>query len=196
MRGRFLLPLAAAAGIALLAMSPAGAAQPYPPAEPVLTVSSGTVVVGETVELTGTGFEPGEEVEIVVSTSPFSALQLEEDAPEQSEFESGSETIAMVPVARSVAAQDSAIDTADGDGTIFALVTLNEVGLATITATGLESDLSASVVVTVVAAGDALATTGSDVWRLVRIGGAVIGVGGLLLLATLVWRPRRDRIKA
>jgi hypothetical protein len=190
MRGRFLIPLAAVAAVALLAMQPAGAQDEYPPEEPLLSVSAGTVVVGGSVVLTGTGFDPGEEIAIEASTSPLAAPQFG-TGPEESE------PVAMVPVAHTTSllagarAQDTV--TADGEGSFTVTVTLTEVGRTTITATGLESGLSASVVVVVVAAADGLPATGSSGWPLLRIGAAVLGLGVVLVLTAALWRYRRTR---
>lgn len=196
MRARILLALAAMTGAMLLASSPAGA-QDYPPEEPLLSVSSTTVVAGETVQITGTGFEPNETILITVSIAPFAAPQVGVD-------DLTGDQVAMVPVAQNLAAPAAPelaggwefTVQADDDGEFTASVTLRKPGIATITATGLESGLSASVTVTVLAAKDGLPETGSDVWRLIRIGGAGIVLGGMLLIGALVWRARRVRVSA
>lgn len=202
MRARFLLAAGIVAGAVLLAISPA-AAQPYPPEEPVLTVSDTTVVDGDVVVITGTGFEPGEDVLITVTTTPLAAPQIGVDEATQEEIamvpasRSLPETAALPEVALPAAAGDwpfSFVVTADEDGNFTATVKLVKVGIATITATGQESGLSASVVVTVLPDGQKLPKTGSDVWRLVRIGGAGIIIGGILLLGALAWRARRDSV--
>jgi LPXTG-motif cell wall-anchored protein len=161
MPGRFLLPLATVAGVVLLGMAPAPAQEPYPPAPPRLSVSTGTVVVGGSVVLTGAGFVPREEIMIGVST---------------------------VPLATPGAVLDA---TADAGGNFTAAVTLTEPGRTTITVTGRTSGISGSVVVTVLAPGETLPETGGSGRSLLRIGGAVLAAGVVLLLVGLLrWRRR------
>jgi hypothetical protein len=197
MYARFLL-LPLAAGAALLAAQPATAQSPYPPTEPMLTVSPATIFTGDCVVVTGAGYGPGEAVELVVSTTPVAAPQFEQDGAEQSE------PIALRPVAQGTCASETCTPAAvqadgmvstDGEGAFSTTRTLTEVGQATITATGQESGLSASAVVTVLACGEALPETGSPFLRLVQVGAAAAGAGALLL-GWLVWRRRRARVSA
>jgi len=181
---RFLLPLAAVTGVALLSLAPASAEE-YPPEEPTLSLSAGTVVVGNSVTLTGSGFDPGEEVAIDVSYGPATALRFTPDGADQAE------PIATALVARSVPALAALSVTTDADGDFSATVTLTETGRATITVTGQTSGMSGSVVVTVVADADALPTTGSSSGGLIWTGVALIGGGSLLLGTLLVRRHRR-----
>jgi hypothetical protein len=182
--GRFLLPLAAVTGVALLSLAPAGAEE-YPPEEPTLTLSAGTVVVGNSVTLTGSGFDPGEEITIGVSYDPAMALRFPPDGADEAE------PIAAALVARSVPALAALSATADADGDFSATVTLTETGRATITVTGQTSGLSGSVVVTVVADADALPTTGSSAGGLIWTGVALIGGGSFVLLGMLLVRRHR-----
>lgn len=188
LRRHIMLPIAALAGAALLAIEPAIAQDetPYPPAQPTLTVDDTLVVSGDTVTVVGTGFAPGEDVQITVTVNAQAAPQ----------FQAGGsgEGIAMVPVA-AVAAQTSQVVTANADGGFTADVTLTLVGQDTITATGLESGRSASVVVTVVPPTPGLPKTGNSTSRLLAVGGGVIALGSALLLGLLLWR-RRDRTEA
>ena len=183
MYARFLM-LPVVAGAALLASVPAAAQDEYPPAEPVLTVSASTVTVGETVIVNGTGYEANEEIELSLSTQPLAAPQLQRDGAEQAD------PIAIQLVAMQDDQNGSAVGNADADGAFIGEVTPQRVGLATITATGLDSGLSASVVITVLPAGDALPETGTGLWSMLRIGAAVLGAGALLVLISLVWRRR------
>jgi hypothetical protein len=185
-RRLLMLPFAVLAGAGLLASAPAIAQEPYPPAEPLLSVSAGTVVAGGSVVVEGTGFGPGEDVLITVATNALAAPQLQQSDT--------AEPIAIVPVARAVSASPEQTVTADGEGGFTATVTLYKPGQATITATGQESGVSASVTVTVLARADGLPETGSaGVPMLLRIGGGTLAAGAALLLATLIWRRRRDR---
>jgi hypothetical protein len=180
----FLLPFAAATGVALLSLAPAGA-EPYPPAEPTLTASAGTVVVGTAVGLSGSGFDSGEKVTIEVSYGPATALRFTPDRADPSE------PVAAALVARSVPAMASHTVTADADGDFTATETLTVIGRATITAIGESSGPSGSIVITVVAAADALPTTGSSAGGLIWTGVALIGGGGFLLLGMLLLRRHR-----
>jgi hypothetical protein len=179
----FLLPFAAATGVALLSLAPASA-EPYPPAEPTLTASAGTVVVGNTVGLSGSGFDSGERVAIEVSYGPAAALWFTPDGAD-------SEPVAAALVARSVPAAAVHNVTADADGDFTATETLTVIGRATITAVGEVSGPSGSVVITVVAAADALPATGSSAGGLIWTGVALIGGGGFLLLGMLLLRRHR-----
>jgi hypothetical protein len=179
----FLLPFAAATGVALLSLAPASA-EPYPPAEPTLTVSAGTVVVGNAVTLSGSGFVPGERVAIEVSYGPAAALWFTPDGAE-------SEPVAAALAARSVPAAAVHSGTADADGDFTATETLTVIGRATITAVGAISGPSGPAVITVVAAADALPATGSSAGGLIWTGVALIGGGGFLLLGMLLLRRHR-----
>jgi LPXTG-motif cell wall-anchored protein len=184
LRRLVVLPIAALAGAMLLTIEPAIAqdGEPYPPAEPMLTVFPATVIVGDSVTVEGSGFGPGENVQITVSTNAQAAPQPQESG--------SAELIAMVPVA-AVSAQASQAVTADGGGGFTTPVTLTQVGTATITATS-ESGLSASAVVNVVPSAEGLPETGNATSRLLTVGGGVVALGSALLLGLLLWR-RRDR---
>src|SRR5512139_781645 len=126
---RRLCALALVAG-GLLLPSGVAAAAPYPIVSPELSVSAATVVVGSTVQVTGVGFQPGETVSI----------------------DSSVQTTAIGRLGRAVAAPVDlparrAITTvvADADGAFTVTLTLDRVGIWTITATGLSSGLVASV---------------------------------------------------
>jgi hypothetical protein len=80
---------------------------------------------------------------------------------------------------------------ADGTGAFSTSVTLTQVGVATITATGAPSGLSASASVRVLAAGAAMPVTGDSTFlSLALIGSALIATG--VIIAVLA-RSRRRR---
>jgi hypothetical protein len=137
---RYLVPLAAAALLALVAPAPAHAV-PYPAGTPNLTASPGTVTVGGTVTVTGSGFAPGDPVTISVTYTP-TAL-----GPRGAG--------AMVPVAYAIPLRlASKWSRPDANGDFTATETLTQVGTATITATS-ASGLTASTSVLVLAGGPA-----------------------------------------
>jgi hypothetical protein len=188
-RRHFLLPLAALAGAMLLAIEPAIAQDDdYPPAAPVLVAGVGTIVLGESVTIEGSGYVPAEDVEITVTIVAQAAPQLQES--------DSAETIAMVPVSRATSAQPPRIVRVAGDGRFAAAITPSRVGIARITATGLESGRSATVIVIVVVSADGLPETGTGGWRLVQVGGGAVALGSVLLLSLFGWRRRRDRTSA
>lgn len=59
---RLLLPIATLALAAAMGPAAAANANPYPPTGPLITVTDGTIMVGESVEVTGSGFAPGESI--------------------------------------------------------------------------------------------------------------------------------------
>lgn len=199
MRGRIILAAAVAAAAALLAAAPASAKQEYPPVDPDLTANPTTVVAGGTTVVTGTGFLPDEDVVITVATTPLAAPQIGVD-------ESTQETVAMVPAARTAPIGRTAVFpptttltvTADDEGGFTVTILLKIPGVATITATGEESGESASVTVTVLPKPfkKGLPETGTNLWRLVWIGGGGTIAGGILLLTGLAWRARREQVDA
>jgi len=170
---RYLVPLAAAALLALVAPAPAHAV-PYPAGTPNLTASPGTVTVGGTVTVTGSGFAPGDPVTISVTYTP-TAL-----GPRGAG--------AMVPVAYEIPLQlAQVVVTPDANGDFTATETLTQVGTATITATS-ASGLTASTSVLVLAA--ALPTTGSSTnYLLVALVGSAVVAAGVLFL--VLARSRR-----
>jgi hypothetical protein len=159
---RLVLPGLVAAFLVALSPVAASGAQPYPPPVPVVTVSPGTVVVGECVEVAGTGFAPGEQVDIVVTYQ----------APGVA---GGSQSVS-----------------ADASGEFGTCVTLDRAGTAIITATGARSGRSGSATVTVLLSRDALPTTGTDRGTHLRTALAGLGavlMGGLVVALTV--RRRR-----
>ena len=147
---------------------------PVPPAAggPSLSVGSTTVVVGGTVTMSGTGFEPGT---ITITSTVGNGLRAHGVA-------------LLSPVNMSV--------TADSSGTFSAVLTLTDVGRNTITATD-SAGHSASMTVLVVAASSAdnggLPNTGVDGTALtLAISGAVVAI---LFGAGLIWLGKTRRRK-
>jgi len=81
---------------------------------------------------------------------------------------------------------------ADANGAFTTNVTLTQVGLATVTATGAPSGLTASATVRVLAAGAAMPVTGDDAnyLGLALIGSAVVAAG---VIIAVIARSRRRR---
>jgi hypothetical protein len=194
-----LLGLTAQAGIV-------NAAQGYPPATTVTVNISGanisvvdgniTVLIGGEFTFSGDGFDAGEGIEIVISgpsglRSTGGLTQLN--------------TAALVPDA-----------TADGNGKFATAITLNSLGITTISAVGRASGKSASLTVTVVAPGgeagtmvaavgtgtagvakstadDGLASTGASIAGSLAIGFFALFAGlALLFYGTRGVRRRRS----
>lgn len=173
---RLLLPIVGAL-IAVAAPSVAKA-QPYPPTGPTVTVSDTTVVVNETVLLTGTGFGANETVTITVE---YQAIGM--GVPR------GSRSF-VVPT-RQVAEVSARTN---DDGEFKKKLTLTTVGRAIITATGDETGRSGSVSVLVLSSRHELPTTGTDGSSYLRVaiaGLAAVLVGGALVGFTV--RRRRAR---
>jgi hypothetical protein len=168
------LVLAAAIGPTAAAhaqSNPPGYPPAYPPAHPVITVSDGTIVVGESVEVTGAGFAPGETITYVIHCDSH-----------------GTEGGASWP--------DGGTVVADQNGGFHQRLTLNRPCNATITYTGAVSGLSGSVTVLVVSSRDELPTTGTDSTSYLGIGFTGLGivlVGSLLLALTI--RRRRGHAR-
>ncbi|WDZ83076.1 hypothetical protein [Micromonospora cathayae] len=205
---------------------------PYPPTGPNLTVTPSTVVVGETVTVTGTGFAPNELVEITITTNPQAAGLGGSDGTGQ---RLDGSTVAMAPVAyqRRDTSQpggrpehkgglpehkggtwDGSTDCtpqsfgirADAQGSFEFTFRPRCPGEVVITARGLESGRTATAVLTVLKyhhgggkpgdgkpGGGKLPVTGSSSMDLpLKVGGALVGAGAVMLLGTFLWR-RRDR---
>jgi hypothetical protein len=174
---RLLLPMAGALVAAVLTPTVASA-QPYPPSAPVVTVSESTVVVGDTVEVRGTGFAGGELVEIAVN---YQSIGMGRPR--------GARSVTLpVRLAGKVRVR------ADSAGAFRHPLTLTRAGRAIITCTGLESGRSGSASVLVLTSRSELPTTGTDGTSYLRI--AVAGLaatvfGGVLVAFSL--RRRRAR---
>ncbi|MET4003010.1 LPXTG-motif cell wall-anchored protein [Arthrobacter sp. UYCu511] len=202
-----LISLALAGVLTLSVGSVAAQAAPsdsYPAGPPSSNVSTGTVVPGEAVIFAGSGFKPGEIIDItVVQTSPVAGGAL---------GSMGGGVSASVPMIIKPAAPAPTTTTADANGGFSTAITLDQTGTYTLTATGRESGVTVSQVVKVVADNGAgaggngsgndaagnndggLASTGIDssvlIWSLVGVGALGAGVG------TVVVSRRRNRESA
>jgi hypothetical protein len=132
--------LAVAFASALLFTGNAMAAPPYVSGPVTGSVSANSVVEGGTVTFSGTGFLPGEDILISVSTIPA--------APG---LRSGSYALAAAPAANAIA---------DANGAFSASLTLTQAGVATVTAVGAQSGVTTSATVTVAGTANVLATSG------------------------------------
>lgn len=157
----------------------------YPAPAPAVSVSDGTLAPGETFTFSGTGFTPGETIQITISNEKVTAAG----------GGNGGGRGTSVSLAIRPAAVTTATAVADSTGKFSIPVTLDEAGVYTLTAKGLTSGKTESAVVTVVAptiavAGattsgvDNLAATGVNgslvVWSAVGLGALVIGTGSVV----------------
>lgn len=196
--------MALTVGLAVVAVpTAAGAAQPqpaptltetpqppaYPPGEvATLTVNRATITLGETVVLTGRNFGRNERVTIVVSVAPLAA-----PAPGQARRSDGS-TVAMAPVAFQASAPLTFYASTNSRGRFTVPYKPSITGLLTFTATGDDSDRSASTEVRVLPRRpdqQPLPVTGDSLGTPMKLGGGLVGAGAVLLLMTLAWRRRR-----
>ncbi|WP_207345839.1 LPXTG cell wall anchor domain-containing protein [Arthrobacter sp. E3] len=204
---KILAGVALASLITLSAGSVAAQAAPndYPAGAPSSTVSTGTVIAGEAVIFSGSGFIAGEIIDITVTqTSPVAGGAI---------GSMGGGISASVPMIIKPAAPSSFIVTADSNGAFSTPITLEQTGTYTLTAKGRTSGVTVSQVVKVVASVDAgvgnngsnsgnnvagdkdgLASTGLDtsvlVWSIIGVGALGAGVG------TVVVSRRRNRESA
>ncbi|MEV4659545.1 hypothetical protein [Micromonospora sp. NPDC049301] len=198
--------MALTVGLAVAAVpTAAGAAQPQPqpspsitdtpqppvyvPAPPLLTVNRPTILLGETVVLTGTGFGRFEIVDIAVTVTPLAAPAAGQAPARRSD---GS-TVAMAPVAYQASAPLHFTAHTDRDGKFTRSYKPSVTGLLTFTATGRSSDRSASTELRVLHKKQPLPVTGSSLGTPMKLGGGLVGAGAVMLLLTLAWR-RRQRL--
>ena len=180
----------------------AQAAPDYPAAPPSSSVSTGTVIPGQAFTFSGSGFTPGETIDVTVTmSSPVAGGAI---------GSLGGGMSASVPMIIKPAAPAAFSATADANGAFSTPITLDQKGTYTLTATGRSSGVTISQVVKVVASIDAgvgnnvsgtgnvvaggedgLASTGIDtsvlVWSLIGVGALGAGVG------TVVVSRRRNR---
>jgi LPXTG-motif cell wall-anchored protein len=175
MRLSGLLMLIAAAATTAVAVPAAAYGQPYAPVGPTVTVSDSTVVVGDTVEVTGTGFGAGEPITITVSYQTIGMG-----------IPRGGRSV--VPRAQQLA-QDTA--RANADGTFRHRLTLTTAGRALITATGVETGRSGSATVLVLTSHAELPTTGASSGTYLKLLAA--GLAATVLGVALVAVGRRRR---
>ncbi|MFI9639711.1 hypothetical protein ACIG87_06530 [Micromonospora sp. NPDC051925] len=196
--------MALTVGLAIVAVpGAAGAAQPqppadttatpqpppdYPPTTPSLTVSPPTIILGETVVLTGTGFGPNETVDIDVTVAPLAA-SVPGQAPAR---RSDGTTVAMVRVDNSQPQPAPRHFTAqtDANGRFTVSYRPSDVGRLTFTATGRTSGRTASATLTVLPKKHHLPVTGDNLSTPLKVGGGLVGAGVVLMLSALVWRRR------
>lgn len=173
---------------AVTLMGAAGAqAVTYPAPAPAVSVSDGTLAPGETFTFSGTGFTPGETIQITISNENVTAGGVGGGG--------GGGRGASVSLVIRPAAVTTSTAVADSTGKFSIPVTLNEAGVYTLTAKGLTSGKTESAVVTVVAptvavagettsGGDNLAKTGADgslvVWSAVGLGALALGAGSVI----------------
>ena len=149
---RKMLTVLAAAFVGLFALGGVSnaapvAAYPPPPITVIVNVNISIVINGDVIIFTGSGFDPGELISILTSFSAPSGLRSSSALTD-------------------LAAAQKQTTTADSSGAFSADVQLNQVGTATITATGVSSGKTASAVVTVLAAGSTIpaGTSGSSTY--------------------------------
>ncbi|MFQ4147861.1 LPXTG cell wall anchor domain-containing protein [Arthrobacter sp. LAPM80] len=187
----------------------AAPSDPYPAGAPASTVSTGTLTPGEALDFNGSGFIPGESIDItIVQTSTVAGGAL---------GSMGGGISASVPIIIKPASTHNHTVTADANGAFATSISMDQTGTYTLAATGRTSGVTVSQVVKVVtsngagaggngsnagsnngnnAAGsnDGLASTGLDasvlVWSLVGVGALGAGVG------TVVVSRRRNRQSA
>jgi len=135
---RALAVLALTGSMAVLGGGAAMAADNYPAPSTTASVSSGTVAPGEAVTFSGTGFTPGEQINISVVSSGASGGTA-----------TGSRS---VPVRIVLPAETTTLKTvADAKGSFSTQITLTAAGTYTLTATGATSGHSVSSTVVVAA---------------------------------------------
>jgi hypothetical protein len=196
--------MALTVGLAVVsAPSAAGAAQPappYAPGPPSLVVVPPTIVVGETTRIICNGFTPSSTVQIDVSTLPQAAGL----SVQQGQRRGDGGAPAMVPVAyqpeEPVYSGPHFTVQTDAEGHYSGLYRPTEAGRYMITAID-PSGRSVSATLTVLAASPSpkpsdddhdggLPVTGSSLSTPLAIGGGLVGVGVVLMLAGLAWRNR------
>jgi hypothetical protein len=178
--------IGALVGALALAALPAAAAEaaPYPPPAPVLSLSLGTITLGDEVTLVGRQYDVNEGVHVTFTFRPLAA------GVRGAAHRDGS---GLTPVVYEMPgpANLAPIDTvADTTGTFSTTIRPDQTGRATIVATGRASGRSASVTLTVLPAGSQLPRTGSNLAQQTMIGAALIAAGTLLVLMTVFWRRR------
>ncbi|RKN40685.1 hypothetical protein [Micromonospora endolithica] len=198
--------MALTVGLAVVAVpTAAGAAQPqpqppvvtatpqppvYPPGPATLTVNPPTVTVGTTVQLVGSGFLPGETVNISYTTTPFAAGVPGADRARRSD---GS-AVAMAPVSFQQAPTPTSgtlVATAGPDGTFTIPFTPYYPGKYTFTAVGATSGKVATATLIVLKKKQPpLPVTGDSLGTPMKVGGGLVGAGAVLLLLSVAWRKR------
>jgi hypothetical protein len=188
--------ISALAGVlAIVAVPVAANAQPdYPPPPPVLTLSSTTITAGDTVTLTGRGYDPGELVSVTSVHQPLAAGRPGGTTDRVTHAGPGMVTVAYrMPLAGG----DPKPLTppfqvrADAAGGFSVRERFGDPGTETQTAVGETSGLSASITLTVLPHGN-LPVTGTNLVRMSVIGGSLLTAGAALYLLTVLRRRRRS----
>lgn len=175
-----------AGSIALVGAVPAMAANNNYPAPPAnAAVSDGTVGPGEQFVFRGKGFKAGEGLTISVTPGGRPASTGASVAGRGMTV-TGKITLPLAPQSLSAGA--------DGSGAFALPITISETGVYTLTATGLESEVTASASITVQGAAvnaassttGGLADTGADsnllIWSLVGAGALTAGVASVVVV--------------
>jgi hypothetical protein len=181
---RILVSTLAAVGVAVV-MPAAASAEPYPAVPPPAAVSAGTVAAGGSVTFSGTGFIPGETIDISVTYTSTSGTGLRIHG----RTGGGTDRIVLAGVPTVVVGHVTASST----GSFSTTVELTQAGTAELVATGESSGVSVSATVHVTAAGSGLATTGQSGRRLMFevFGGlAAVMLGGVIVWLALGRRRR------
>jgi len=176
-----LVVLAIVGTIALGASGPA-LATTYPAPATQGTVSSGTITAGGSVQFSGTGFTPGETINITVTQT----------ATAQGAAAPGGGSVTMAVPGVLPLAPLTLSTVANASGAFSVTITLNSPGTYVLTAVGATSGhtVTATVVVTAPAAlantGAGLASTGVDssliLWGLVGAGALAAGTASVVVV--------------
>ena len=163
----------------------------YPPGPATLAVSPPSVVVGNPVQLTGTGFLPGETVNISYTTTSFGASAPGGDRARRSD----GAVVAMAPVSFQQAAKPhpsgTLVATAGSDGTFSVSFTPQYPGKYKFTAVGQTSGkLATATLIVLRKKAPALPVTGDSLGTPMKLGGGLVGAGAVMLLLSLAWRKR------
>lgn len=134
-----LATVAIAASLTALGTGAATADDTYPAPAPVTTVSDGTVQAGATVKFSGSGFTPGEQIDITVGTAVSGGS-------------SGAGSVSRAVGFRVPLSALQITTQADGAGKFSVEVPLPEAGVYTLTAKGAVSGITQTNTITVKAA--------------------------------------------
>ncbi len=177
---RRLLTLAVA--VCALLVSGAGlaqAAEPYPIPPPVVTVDRATIIVGESVVVSGSNFGASEIIDVIDNFQGAAMGQLGRSAR-----------------GGLLAGKDVTV-TADDTGHFSVTVRLDRVGTHVLVATGRTTGRTGSVTVKVLPEGSQLPTTGNDgsYLGIILIGSAIVLAGASLLVFARV-RRRTSKVES
>lgn len=186
---RLVVLLAAMIGLVAVPVTAMAAPAPYPPGAPSITLSPSTITLGGTITISGTGFGPGEVIDITF-TVQSTGLRAH-----------GAAFVALATPAQHV--------TASAEGSFTTSAVMDTEGTIQITATGETSGFTASATETVTAAASTttaatVATTtaaaglpNTGVNRTMLVIGIVGGALAIIIGGGLVWlgasrRPRHS----